>query len=205
MTEEEEKQKQYNEEKKRKALEIKLLNMKKEKIRDYSLGEGIKWGLIGMTGMGVGVLIASKKNVNFNKFMSVSAKTSLPIMAGLFLFGLNFETTIYDASNNPEKYGLTDEIMKDGRVTRIPIHHQIMNGLYDHPFRVIAGLGIPLAGYILNEQLKLKHLKFSQRIMHTRVFAQFGILSILICTMGFREYMDRHGRFLEPDGEDEIL
>jgi hypothetical protein len=205
MTEEEAKQKAYNDEKKSKALEIKLLNIKMERIRDYSLGEAIKWGCIGMAVAGTGVLVASKNNVKFNKYMSVSAKTSLPIMSGLFLFALNYETTIYDASNNPEKYGLSDEIMKVGRVTRIAIHHQVLNSAYDHPFRVIAGLGLPLAGYILNEQLKLKHLKFSQRIMHTRVFAQFGILSILCCTMSFRNYMDKHGRFPEPDGAEEIV
>jgi hypothetical protein len=34
--------------------------------------------------------------------------------------------------------------------------------------------------------------------MHSRVFAQAGVLSILLTTMAFREYMDRNGRYQEP-------
>jgi len=39
--------------------------------------------------------------------------------------------------------------------------------------------------------------------MHSRVYAQAGVLTILLVTMGFREYMDRRGRFPEPKGDDE--
>ena len=68
-----------------------------------------------------------------------------------------------------------------------------MNYFYVHPFQLIAGTGIPLAVAILNQQLKQPNLKLSQRIMHSRVIAQGGILCILLTTMGFREYMDRRG------------
>ena len=84
-------------------------------------------------------------------------------------------------------------------MTRMPIHHQLMNYMYDHPYYIIAGLGIPFAGKILHSQLQLKHIKFSQRIMHSRVFAQAGVISILLSTMAFKEYMDKHGRFPEPN------
>jgi hypothetical protein len=46
--------------------------------------------------------------------------------------------------------------------------------------------------------MQYSHLKFSQRVMHTRVFAQAGIITIAMSTMAFREYMDRRGRFPEP-------
>ena len=84
----------------------------------------------------------------------------------------------------------------------------------DHPFQVIVGLGIPLAGKILYDQLQVPHLTVSQRIMHSRVvsfrlkyqilstrlflqMAQAGVLSILLSTMAFKEYMDKHGRYVD--------
>lgn len=34
--------------------------------------------------------------------------------------------------------------------------------------------------------------------MQSRVYAQAGVITILLTTMIFREYMDSHGRFPEP-------
>jgi hypothetical protein len=71
---------------------------------------------------------------------------------------------------------------------------------------MVTALGAPFVGTVLYEQLKLKHLTISQRIMHTRVFGQMGVLAILVTTMGFREYMTKHGRFkVEGEEEDEEL
>jgi hypothetical protein len=79
----------------------------------------------------------------------------------------------------------------------IPFHHQVMNTVYDHPWLSIIGTGVPFAAMILNSQLKVKHLTLSQRIMHSRVYAQMGILTIGLSTLAFREYMDKRGRFTE--------
>jgi hypothetical protein len=80
---------------------------------------------------------------------------------------------------------------------KIPFQHRAMNYVYDHPFQFVAALGIPLAGSILYQQKNNTHLTFSQKIMHSRVFAQGGVLAILLVAMGFRKYMDTHGRFNE--------
>jgi hypothetical protein len=74
----------------------------------------------------------------------------------------------------------------------------MMNYCYDHPYQFVASAGIPLAAYIFSEQLKIPNLKFSQRVMHSRVMAQGGVLLILLSTMAFREYIDKHGKFPEP-------
>lgn len=37
--------------------------------------------------------------------------------------------------------------------------------------------------------------------MQTRVYAQGGILLLLLSTMAFRDYMDKRGRFPEPGEE----
>ena len=119
----------------------------------------------------------------------------------MFGFGLNYELTMYDCKRFPEKYGLETADIEKGKVLACPIHHKLMNRLYDHPFAFIVLSGAPFAGFILNQQMKLTHLTLSQRLMQTRVFAQMGILTIALTTMGFREYMDKRGKFAEVDDE----
>jgi len=173
--------------------------LKEERVRNISLSEGIKYGGVGFMISAAATALATVKSPSFSKYMSVSAKSSLPIMTGIFLFTLNYELTQYSCSRFPEKWGLSEKNIKEGRILSMPIHHRIMNGMYDHPFAFIVVTGAPFAGYILNEQMKLKHLKFSQRLMQTRVFAQGGIITILLTTMAFREFMERRGRFPDPN------
>lgn len=176
----------------------KLKAIRQERVSSIALGEAIKYS-IGATVVAGGLtVLATLKNKNFAKFMSVSAKTSLPVMAGLGMFGYKFEMVQYDAINHPERWGLEENLAK-GKVTKMPVHHQVLNYLYDHPFYFVSAVGFPFAGFILKEQLKLKHLTLSQKVMHSRVFAQGGVLLILLTTMAFTGYMDKHGRFPEPD------
>jgi hypothetical protein len=43
------------------------------------------------------------------------------------------------------------------------------------------------------------------KIMHTRVIGQFAVISMLLTLMGFKEYMDRTGRFItEAEAEDRV-
>ena len=79
----------------------------------------------------------------------------------------------------------------------VPIHHKILNFVYDKPFYLITGLSVPAAAYIFNEQVKLTGYKFSQRVMHSRIFAQGSVIGILIVTMCMRDYMEKRGRFPE--------
>ena len=73
----------------------------------------------------------------------------------------------------------------------MPIHHKFLNAVYDRPFYLVAALGVPFVGYVLKENMKLTHLTFSQKIMHSRVMGQMGVISILLTTMAFKEYMDK--------------
>ena len=54
-------------------------------------------GLCGVLAGGVFVLGATLTSPNFSKFMSVSAKTSFPVMAGLGLFTYGYEISMHDA------------------------------------------------------------------------------------------------------------
>jgi hypothetical protein len=102
---------------------------------------------------------------------------------------------------HPAKYGSPDRIVvddQDRKVTSMPIHHRVINALSEHPFATIIMTGVPFAGVMLYQQSQKTHLTVSQRVMASRVYAQAGVIVILLSTMGFREYMDKHGRFPEP-------
>ena len=60
-------------------------------------------------------------------------------------------------------------------------------------------MGLPVVGGIFYGQMAegKKHLKLSQKVMHTRVYGQATVLGMLVSLMVFRDYMDRHGRFME--------
>ena len=177
---------------------------RRDRILSLANGEAIKAGLGGVGVAGAGAYFATKNSLNFAKYMSVSAKVSLPVMAGLFMYTLRYEHSISSMNRYPERWGLSDEVIASGKVTvsTMPVHHKLLNALYDNTFSVILFTGAPFAGYVLSQQLKLTHLTLSQRVMHSRVFAQAGILTMALSTLGFREWMDKRGRFPEP-GEDE--
>lgn len=176
--------------------------VKRERIMSICMGEAIKTSAISTVAAAAATLALTYRFKNFNRFTSLSIKVAIPSMAMLGSFSYAYESTMSEALIHPERFGLTDEVMASGKVTRIPVHHRALNYIYDHPFHMVTALGIPLAGTIFSQQMKNTHLTLSQKVMHSRVFAQGGVLSILLVTMAFREYMDRHGRFPEPDDEE---
>lgn len=176
-------------------------DLRKERILAIAMGEGIKGATIALLVGAGATAFASYRSKKFNRFMSVSAKASIPVMSALGMFGYRYEITASNCQRFPERYGLADELLKQGKVTQIPIHHRTMNYIYDNPFQMVAGMGVPFAATVLRENMKLTHLTFSQKIMHSRVYAQIGVITILMTTMLFREYMRKRGRFPEPDDE----
>jgi hypothetical protein len=168
--------------------------LRKERVLSMAMGEGLSWG-IGAAAIGTaGIALLSYTNPRFQK-LRISTKASIPTMMGLGAFSLNYELAVFRLKRNPDKEGLSTSDIKKGTVSVLPMHHRFANMMYDHPFGLIVGMGIPIAGFILNSQLKLKHITFSQRIMHSRVFAQGSILVMALSIMSFREWMDRRGRF----------
>lgn len=65
-------------------------------------------------------------------------------------------------------------------------------------------MGLPAVGGILYSMRNEGHLKLSQKLIHTRVYGQFTVVSIVVATMGFQEMMKRNGGFFvvsEPEEE----
>jgi hypothetical protein len=168
---------------------------KRERILGAASNAGIMAGLGAAAFVGAGVLAASSFYPRFRN-AQISTKVSLPTMAGMFMFSLKYELTLISMQRQGENWeDLKPKNLLENRVTNMPHHHRVANLLYDHPFVMISSFGVPFAAYVLNSQLKLKHLTLSQRVMHSRVIAQAGILTVAMTTMAFREYMDKRGRF----------
>ena len=119
--------------------------------------------------------------------------TSLPTAA------VHGQSEVGDGSGSSEGPGAT---RSDRNVVRggLKLHHHAANWVFDHPFHILVGASLPVVGSIYYGQSDLKHLKLSQKVMHTRVMGQLSVLSILLGVMFFREHMKLHGRYLEEGG-----
>lgn len=172
--------------------------VRKEKVLAVASMEALKSAATVGVIATASTIAAVYKSKKFDKATSLSAKIAIPLMATLAMWSFKYEVVIKDAIIYPERYGIVDGPVEVAPVSKLPVHHRAMNYIYDHPFQFIAGLGVPLASSILYQQRHNTHLTLSQKIMHSRVFAQGGVLAILLTTMAFREYMDGRGRFEEP-------
>ncbi|KAL7537269.1 hypothetical protein ACHAWF_005713 [Thalassiosira exigua] len=76
------------------------------------------------------------------------------------------------------------------------MHHRAANFFQENPFKMLAALGVPTVLYIFKGREGQKHLQTQMKVMHTRVFGQFAVLSMLLTLMGFKEYMDSSGKFV---------
>ena len=76
------------------------------------------------------------------------------------------------------------------------VHHEIANFWQENPFKILAAIGVPTVYYIFRGKQGQEHLQLQMKLMHTRVFGQFAVISMLLTLMGFKEYMDRSGKFV---------
>lgn len=80
------------------------------------------------------------------------------------------------------------------------VHHKVANFFQENPFKMLAAIGVPTVFYIFKGREGQKHLQTQMKVMHTRVFGQFAVISMLLTLMGFKEYMDKSGKFV-TEGE----
>jgi len=87
----------------------------------------------------------------------------------------------------------------------LSVHHRFANFFQENPFKILAGIGIPTVMYIFKGKAGQEHLATQMKIMHTRVMGQASVLIMLLSLMGFKEYMDRSGKYItERDVQDRI-
>ncbi|GFH48786.1 hypothetical protein CTEN210_05262 [Chaetoceros tenuissimus] len=76
------------------------------------------------------------------------------------------------------------------------IHHRIANFWQENPFKILTFFGVPTVLYIFRGRNDQKHLQLQSKLMHTRVFGQFAVISMLLSLMGFKSYMDSQGKYI---------
>lgn len=76
------------------------------------------------------------------------------------------------------------------------VHHRLANFWQENPFKILAAVGVPTVFYIFKGREGQQHLQLQMKLIHTRVFGQFAVISLLLSLMGFKEYMDRSGNFI---------
>jgi hypothetical protein len=183
----------------------------KQQVIAVANKEATIYGLGTLGLVAAATVIATKRWEAFRVYSPISAKVSFAPMAALGVYFFKYESVAYYAQNHPEKYGLHGYIAKgteDVNVTShpstvtLPLPKRVLNACYENPKLLVLGLGIPLASSILYQQLQKRNLTISQRIMHSRIFAQFSILVILGGSVWFGEYMRRHGGKYLEEGEE---
>lgn len=83
--------------------------------------------------------------------------------------------------------------------SRLPLYQRGANLVLDHPMRLLAVLSIPTIMTSFHLRQLEPSLTLSQRLMHTRVIAQFQIYVTMMGLMGLYSYMGYHGRFEDEE------
>eukprot|EP00980_Cylindrotheca_fusiformis_P028076 scaffold22578_cov164-Cylindrotheca_fusiformis.AAC.2 len=172
----------------------------------------------------LGAMYAGLKNPWFRKVTNVQSRTALVAMPVLFAFAAAGENKLTDRMGqiaketedqvepvdwakeaktaSPEEIKIHDtyrQSIMDSGVRLVPelnMYHRTANYVQQHPFKCIAGFGIPaVAGIYLAENSK-NYLSQELKILHTRVYGQAAVIGTLLGIMSFKEIMDDRGRYL---------
>jgi len=182
----------------------------RDRAERMAFWEAGKWGFAAGAPAVALSFVANKYSEFYRKRFSISAKVATPLMLTMLVFAYRLETVSHSLANEKEKWGLVEKsadarTAQDNALTKskapLPVYKKAMKWWYDNPFESVFLLSVPLVGGVLYNQMQHKHLKFQQRLLHSRVLAQGGILAILTTTMAFRAYMNKYGNF-EEDEED---
>lgn len=88
-------------------------------------------------------------------------------------------------------------------VPELQWYHKAANYTAQNPIKILAAVAVPTVGYIFYGRNDQAHLQFSSKIMQTRVMGQFATISALLGIMGFKEFMDRNGRYVSQQQAEE--
>lgn len=88
---------------------------------------------------------------------------------------------------------------------QLSFHHQVANYTAENPIKVLAAMALPSIAWIFYGQAGQQGVQFSVKLLHTRVFGQFATISLLLSVMGFKEYMDKNGKYItQADADDRV-
>ena len=175
---------------------------RRDALMDMAIWYGVK---IGVTTLGISsaaTYVINKRSNWFRSYGSINGKVSIPIIISMFVTSVVTELAIHDTRMNPEKWD-GGKVFNDTKVitakpvdaSRLNFGKQLLLKIYDYPLVFAGTLSVPVAGNILATRFAKSHLSFSQALMQTRVFAQFGVISILLSTVSVRAFVEANHHF----------
>ncbi|KAJ0400538.1 hypothetical protein P43SY_008401 [Pythium insidiosum] len=175
----------------------------KDIILVHALTEGIKAGATAAAVVGTGVITAHNYWPAFRTRLGASGKTALVVSSLLATFAVVSEKRLLAGARNPEKYLAS----LDPNYVELKVHehhslkwyHRLANHVYDHPYKSLMTVGVPLVGSIFAYQATNQGIQRSQQIMHTRIYGQGAVVVLLLASMGFHDFMQKRGRFVAEE------
>ncbi|EEY70023.1 uncharacterized protein PITG_06579 [Phytophthora infestans T30-4] len=180
-------------------------NQARDAISWDAYTSGLKAGAVAAVLAAGAVYSANKHWPAFRNRLNVSGKTALVVSPFLAAFTLEAETRLMHGARNPEMYLATMDgtyVEKEEKVSQLKFWQKSANFLYDHPYRALITVGVPLVGGIYSYQHLNKGISTSQQIMHTRIYGQAAVVVMLLSSMAFHDYMAKRGKFTVEDNED---
>ncbi|CEG46741.1 hypothetical protein F443_12206 [Plasmopara halstedii] len=184
--------------------EMKNKHQVRDAISRHAYISGLKAGAVTSVFAAAAVFSANKYWPAFRNRLNVSGKTALIVSPFLAAFTLVAETRLMQGARNPDLYLASIDssyIAPTEDKSQLKLWQKSANFLYDHPYRTLIGVGIPIVGGIYGYQLLNKGISASQQIMHTRIYGQGAVVVLLLSSMAFHDYMAKRGKFVAEDNE----
>lgn len=145
-------------------------------------------------------LAARRVSPLFRRSVGISG---IVTMAAFFGFMIANEQVISHANSAPTEF-IARAMGKHRNVAtqsssgglKLMWHESVLNAVYDSPFKTVAAFSVPAIAGLFAHQNQNAAIKFSQKVMHTRVLGQGYVVLCLAAVMAFHDYIDTHGRFV---------
>jgi hypothetical protein len=175
---------------------------RKEKLKYMAMKQGAAYGAVTLGVSSIATYFLNKHHAGFRNFASINAKVSIPIMLSMFMTSLITEKGLHDVIVYPEKWdggkpatNIEKFDVKPTDISELNPVKRLLLKIYDNPLVFAGAMSLPLAGHILSTRISQSHLTMSQALMQTRVFAQFGVISILLSTVSIRAFVEFNDHF----------
>lgn len=175
---------------------------RRDNLMSMAIWYGAKVGVSTLVVSSAATYAINKRSAWFRSYASINGKVSIPIIIAMFVTSAVTELAIHDTRMNPEKWD-GGKVFSNTKIiapkavdaSQLNFGKQLLLKIYDYPFVFAGALSLPLLGNIAKTRLTQSHLSLSQALMQTRVFAQFGVISILLSTVSVRAFVEANDHF----------
>lgn len=181
-------------------------NVRRDKIAGYSVNKGLQAGAVTFALCLPAVLAANRVSPTFRTRLNASAKTLLTLVPSMAVFSYVGEINLAHGKKHPQRFLEAIEREKHpqehSRRPGLKWWQQAANHVYEHPYKSLITVSVPLVASIFAAQHANKAITVSQQVMTTRIYGQASVVVLLLSSMLFHDFMQKHGRF-EAEAEEE--